>query len=272
MAPFAGFIPRLGKVAVLTDAPRSEFADLLALYGSKIEWVGRSISFLSRHADASPHWGGAEMDGPDAGSLYDCTSGFSVTTSGGLSRMVTASHCFNLGDAVTSPASNTFGTVVRRENFPTQDFELVGGSGATMDGRIYCKYSATSTCPVWSTGANPNFSNLYCFSGATSWEQCQQDLIDDDFLACHNPPACTLTTPHLQWFDGPVGYGACPGDSGSPWYRYYLGDLVQIVGLTSLGEDWDGNITACLQLAQWSWAEKWTKIRDAYNVTIKTAS
>jgi hypothetical protein len=74
----------------------------------------------------------------------------------------------------------------------------------------------------------------------------------------------------MMLFEGPAGFGVCPGDSGSPWYRYTSGNDIVIAGITSLGEDWGGDASGCAQFASISVIEKWTKIRDTYSVTIKT--
>jgi V8-like Glu-specific endopeptidase len=71
-------------------------------------------------------------------------------------------------------------------------------------------------------------------------------------------------------FDGPVGFGVCGGDSGSPWYRYTSGNDIVIAGITILGEAWGADQSGCAQYAQLSIIEKWTKIRDTYSVTIMT--
>lgn len=265
-ASFALFDPRLGKVRVFSDAPAAEFSDIVDQFPREIVYEGRALSTLSRQADYQSHWGGAQMVEPGSEDPYNCTSGFSVRNINLNPRMVTASHCFDLDTTVNSPGGSTFGTVQRRDDFPTNDFELVGGGGVNHGPSIYVGGSTGTQAKVTSGGlAGMNFE--YCFSGATSYENCDLYMVASDAMLCYNQ-ACTIGTTHVQVFDGPPGKGSCGGDSGAPFYRYGSDGNVQIRGIVIAGDALEGQ--ACLDNGELVIVEKWTKIQDTYDVTIKT--
>ena len=272
LGPMALFVPRLGVVKIWSDAPVSAFGSIVEKYPKKVLLVGRGLALTSRQDDIEPHYGGAQM--AHEGSIQmSCTSGFSVKNAAGNNRMVTAAHCFDLNETVDSPFGSSFGTVKRRDNFPTNDFELVGGSGIGQAPQIYLTSTSTAENPydgVVGTD-DPNFALTYCFSGARTFVNCGLDLIEDDAMLCYNQ-ACTVGTTHVMVLDGAPGKGSCKGDSGAPVYYYYQGTIGPIiVGIVIAGDPYDDDeFAACQAYAETVIIEKWSKIRDTYDVTIKT--
>ena len=123
--PDEGFVvafqARTGKIIINTDLPTTDFAEPLGSYLDEIEFRP-GVAPASRMEDYNSHWGGARMDGPDSW----CTSGFSVKNSAGNPRMVTAGHCFEVGDQVDSPFGDSFGEVKKRRFLPVTSSLLVG--------------------------------------------------------------------------------------------------------------------------------------------------
>jgi len=264
--PSVLFDAMMGKVVILSDAPASEFAPIMEQFPGKIA-LEPALVPVSRYADYEPHWGGAQMVEPGSPRGYDCTSGFSVLNVNAKPRMVTAAHCFALNDTVNSPGGHTFGTVTKRDNFPANDSELVGASWIATEGSIYVG-NFTGTQRKVSGAGDAGVSTQYCFSGATSSEECGLYMSDSDYAFCwHSSQICTS---HTQRFLGPVGSGACRHDSGAPFYRYGPDGRVQIRGIVVGGTDFGDDIARCKQEAKLVIVEKWSKIRDANDVTIMT--
>jgi hypothetical protein len=190
-------------------------------------------------------------------------------------RMLTAGHCWLMGwtvDAWQMPSGTTFGAVTKRDNYPTNDFELVGASGVDHDPKIYVGGS-TSTSSRWVIGsatASGNYDS-YCHSGARTGESCGYSYYLSDFLFCATDVFGVYgCRPHTQVFQTNEGvWNVCPGDSGGPFYRYngaVFGSDVKVLGIV-IGGDGDpyncsgGTITII---------EKWSKIQDAYGITLMT--
>lgn len=264
-----GFDAQSGRVRVDTNAPEAVLRPLLDLYPNKIfsQYVSLEPTTHIHGADFQPHWGGAKLvdnAAPGGGYDYDCTSGFAVNNVNGNPRMVTAGHCFTLNEEVHSPDGSSFGTVTKLEDWAshTNDFELLGGGGIDHQGKIYVTDNSDASRWVDSAG-NTGFGVESCWSGATTHETCGINLVDDDYPWCPSAyyPDCVPHT--LLLYDGATSVGAaCPGDSGSPFYRY-VGTIytshVTIRGIVVGGD-----------CASYTVVEKWPKIRDTYNVTIKT--
>lgn len=250
------FDARMGKILIEGNAPAEIFRPLEDQFPNLIDHRFLDLHRTSRYADYQPHWGGAWMKRQGSPNPVDCTSGFSVLSSLSNQRMVTAAHCFTLDTVVNSPGGTSFGHVTVRKNYPTNDFEMIGGGSITQGPAIYVGLEDGVRAWVQSAG-NTGFNVQYCFSGSISWETCGLYMTDDDYLFC-DLDGCT---PQTQRFSG-SGSGACGHDSGSPFYRYvgarYASD-VTIRGIVIAGDC--GNTTTI---------EKWTKIRDTYNVTIMT--
>lgn len=170
------FDARLGRVRIFTNAPREIFSDILGDFPGLVDYEYANLSRSTRTADVEPHWGGAKL--AVSGQPWKCTSGFSVLNTNGNDRMVTAGHCFTLGQAIVSPSGTTFGNVKKRDNYPANDFELIGetGGGIVMGAAIYIGGSTGVRALVYGA-EGALFDTAYCFSGATQTERCIQYMI-----------------------------------------------------------------------------------------------
>lgn len=269
--PVTLFHAETRRMFVYSDAPESAFADVSAAFPGKVEYRGQALGAASRLSDYAPFWGGARMVSPDDDPYYSqgnyCTSGFSVLTSVGYQRMVTASHCWELNWLIESPNGQWFGEVKKRQNYPSWDFELVGGFGIDHGPKIYTGGATGVETDVKSAGST-GFNVEYCFSGATDYESCNLFMDDDDFDYDYTGDGVTYD---IQIFLGPPGSGACGGDSGSPFYRYVTGG-VTIRGIVVAGAAFpnDPDLSICKANSEIVGIMKWSLIRDNYDVTIKT--
>jgi hypothetical protein len=196
----------------------------------------------SRVADTPPFNGGDAI--MPAAHTYNCSTGFGVVI-GGLSRLLTAGHCFNVGTSVYNgrslggtsfTGSNTpMGTVFESGWNSELDSEVISGSGSDLiwTGPIGNPQRATvSGVGTWAVG------DQVCTSGANGGE------------------ICGLTVQHVNYcmnlFEFPVSlryvchitqvHGAreiVPGDSGGPVFRF-SGSALEAVGTVS-GLDALGN-------------------------------
>lgn len=243
-----GIDPELGTVVLVSDAPKSEFADVLEEFPELIEYrQGGPFTRLTRSNDAEPHWGGAEITDFER----NCTSGYTVRkTSNGLNHMVSAGHCGSVNEAIAQPDTGfSYGTVKFKAAFPATDALLIGGE--TFSGRIYIGNEAGIQMPVSNAG-NPVLSATYCFSGSETNESCGHVVNDTDEIVCFED-GCTQ---HLVVFTG----SSLGGDSGGPIFIK--------VGTTSVlirGHIVGGSPTE-------TFGHKWTTVRDGFGVTIVTAS
>jgi len=263
--PLPVFFAERGVVRIYTDAPASEFQDLLSKFAGKIDFVGRPIVKLSRTDDVEAHWGGARLVSPSTPSSHYCTSGFAVRNEFQKQRMLTAGHCWGHGVTVKSPQGTTFGTVKETVYDPdvitSLDVALVGASDVTHEGRIYTGVSEfdNSTKPV-SGAANPLFGYGYCFSGATEYRNC----------GGFRPSASVF--PNVFVF--PEGKGPCYGDSGAPFYY----DNLQNVGARGIIQGGDPYVTpegeidfaTCKAESTTAIVVRWPTIVAEFDTTIMT--
>ena len=269
--PIALFDASKGHFEIYSDAPPELFSSIIDQFPGKVVYANRALRLMTRWNDVEPHWGGAKVALP--GESYRCTSGFSVRNEAENPRMVIAGHCFEPGETVDSPGGTTFGNVKPRIDWPSVDAALVGGSGITHGPSIYVGDNSGTRADV-SDATDPAGGILrYCFSGATEYENCGLWLVNSD--ESHDFYGVGRVE-HFMRYRGAPGNGACPGDSGAPFYRE-LSNTVGIRGIVIGGgtgpdvrldpppndpcEDQDQTEVLVM---------KWSLIRDTYSVTIKT--
>ena len=161
--------------------------------------------------------------------------------------MVSAGHCFVVGNTIKGGTGIIWGTVNSRAPFPTADMLTISGSYA---GSIYGGNQTGTQLVVTGAGA-AGVGGLYCNSGYTTYETCNHKVVSTNATFC-DPSGCT---PGLYSYQGGVLPG--PGDSGAPFY-YKAGSTVGIRGMIIAI---DGNTV---------FAEKWSTISAQFGVTIVT--
>jgi hypothetical protein len=107
---------------------------------------------LARMSDNAPHFGGSNISGPLGN---DCSTAFTVATSGGVRKMLTAGHCGAVGDTwVSSVNSYSFGSLQGSLNcYACRDDAYFGGS-------TYNAYAYTGSSAYYNGAWNPpNWDN-----------------------------------------------------------------------------------------------------------------
>lgn len=227
-------------MSVTTNAPAETMRPLLAKYPTLVQAKYGSVGRASRQSDPAPHRGGASI----TNGTGICTSGFTITST--ARYMVTAGHCFALGQRVYSTGGEQlWGTVRNRPRFPYYDFEAVGGG--TYGSVIYVG-GATGRTILVSGASDPAVGAAYCRSGQTTYERCSQVVTSLHAQFC-DEAGCTV---ELIAYRGPAGEG---GDSGAPLYQYVNG-TVQIRGMHIAHAD------------DTMYAERWTTIRSVFRASI----
>jgi hypothetical protein len=181
-----------------TQLPKQAVAKGLITYKHSTD-VGRE----SRDNDSTPHWGGSAIT--RSGGVR-CTSAFTVQTSTGARRAVTAGHCGTVG-TVWNSGSYYFGNMTSRASFPTWDLALL--SGSTYGSYIYMGGSTGVGTPTGAFG-NPVVNVNYCTSGSTTYENCGKRVTSLSAQFC-DASGCT---PGLASYVG--GTSTAGGDSGGP--------------------------------------------------------
>ncbi|HUR16459.1 MAG TPA: hypothetical protein VMZ33_04195 [Candidatus Limnocylindrales bacterium] len=273
----AFFDPRRGKVVVISSAPRDTFADLLADHPNLVEYQFGRPTLHSRWSDSEPHWGGATMEF----SASTCTSGFAVNNWNMNPRMVTAAHCGSLGDYATSPGTGvSFGTVKVRDNYPDNDFMLVGDNSIGQQGRIYVTENSDLThTSMGVNSANDTVEGFddYCISGSIdggAFVSCGYEVVDETVNFCPHDQDGDWDYPGDHCNANTVLYCGTPGtvygDSGAPFYVETTSNPVR-AAIRGIAIGYNDFVTGDPNLPlNCGWMERWPEISSEYNVTIKT--
>jgi hypothetical protein len=258
---------RHDTVTVVTNAPRDRIAAVEDRYRGLVTYQEGTPHLSTRYADYQPHWGGAVMWVYDIGHpTEECTSGFSVLNAHGYDRMISAGHCGAVNAIADSPGGDTFGQVVKRNNFPDDDFESIGDNTFPVAPKIYMTNSQTSgnaTAKVMSAQDPVTGLDSYCFSGIYGYVTCGMEFVDLDMNFCdivgYPGDHCNL---HTAKYCGPENFY---GDSGSPVFIYQstIDPIrVQIRGII-LGYNPDIDC---------GYVELYSQISSKLDVTVKVAS
>lgn len=175
----------------------------------------------------TPYAAGTRIRTEDPSSDPDwCTSGFGMRTSSGGTAMVSAAHCFEIGDRMRSGALTvTMGTVNQRTTIydaaaaPTNTYEVVfyEGSNWTRYGSWNYSYNGQSVCQ----------------SGYPSDRICALEVIDDDYVFQSDDGSWRRS---VRTSRGPGGITVRGGDSGGPVYVTQSNGLKQSRGIVSAGD------------------------------------
>jgi hypothetical protein len=254
-----GYDAASGKVLVKTSGDPAAVLAALGDQAMNVTVSHAEMRRLSRSADYSPFWGGAQTKFTGwSNDPYDCTTGFTVHLPTG-NALVTAGHCGypGVGTTAYSPGSGAVqGSIAFRATFPTYDMEIINGK--SYGAEIY----KDNTTGVFVNGAtDPVLNNgIYCYSGARTGTQCHQLVFNLDMKYC-DTDGCTL---HVMGFSYGDGNSNC-GDSGAPFYL--PGTTVGIRGMVFAGQTSD-----CTSSGPDNFAEKWSTIHSYWNDTIVTGS
>ena len=242
--------PADSRFHVDVDKAYPDVADALRTrLGDRADVTLGSPSRLDRGNDASPHKGGALING---GGHY-CTSGFAVRRSDGTRASVTAGHCFEDYTQVYS-GSQYYGFATGRTAYPSYDMTMVFANNQWYTDVLYVDPCCPTTRDVSGAG-NPPVDSLVCLSGAFSLAKCSIRVLNWSGSICI-PAGCTTGLMTGRRDNGTSIVQK--GDSGSPVYTRPDGATATIRGLVVAG-----NGTTVL-------AELISSVEGHMNVTVAT--
>jgi hypothetical protein len=239
------------------EALRSELGDLVT-----IDWAQAPSTLDDRADDGQPHWGGARI-GPVGAAGNTCSSGFTVDTASGGKAMITAGHCFDLGQAVES-GDEAYGAVTRRR-FPRYDMAIIDASNQNYDDDLYHDpyYPETQAYDV-EGGGTPGVGDYVCVGGGFSLAECYVEIMDLHTNHTYIFEGQQVETPDLMLVDKPGVFVCNSGDSGGPYYRRPNAPGIRAVHGIHHGRLDASQHHECL-------AEKYVSIKAGLDVTAATS-
>jgi hypothetical protein len=212
-----------GKIAEASAAPavRASGAVVSIVAGEK------PVATYDRQADTPNYYGGGRFWSPVGG----CSTGFAITTAG-TSRMLTAGHCGENGQSVTTGAGVGMGTISNK--ITCQDIEIIntGSWGRVFTGG---PYSGTSV-PIGGTAGSfvGNFVNT---SGATSGEHSSVQITATNLYLGIGGIPCSTVGPLVQARQTGGLCAVAPGDSGGPVIAYRSDGKANALGTITAGSN-----------------------------------
>jgi hypothetical protein len=235
-----------------TEALDSLFgADALNVYNVTPEDVNSRQVDVSRNNDVAPYNGGDAIAHETSTAKYLCTSGFGIRISGNP-RLLTAGHCYNVGDDVINERCTSFtdctGGMAAMGNV-TQDGlgdNRCNCNGQLLDSAVFTGCNGNGTCggsDLIFTGdlGNPQIATVagvgawhvgdqVCESGAYGGEKCGFEVRQIDYCDTIGKYYFCHLTRTLNNNDNAV-----EGDSGAPVFLF-SGSSLYAVG-THTGHD-----------------------------------
>lgn len=182
----------------------------------------------SRLNDSAP-WNGGDYIADDG--QTDCSAGPPVTDSAGSLYMLTAGHCFRVGNrvlqgshSVSGDHPTVVGNVTSQEEGSGYDYALVPASTSTLDFRTSTPNVDGSAHQYGSAGSV--VGQPACASGAFSGERCGTVTQVNQTITLSNGDLDI----HMQIVRNPGVPLAGPGDSGGPVYGVHISGL-QVQGM-----------------------------------------
>lgn len=186
---------------------------------------GQAVDFQTRRNDSSPWQGGGQLHFPGTNLHNVCTSGFSVLTTGGEGRLLTAGHCkLNGENEATTRVNDGGGDLIANNGdmqwAPNYDSLLIDppASPATI-GKVFGG--------PWDAGtgnaryqfhvggsAAPSVGDTVCVSGANTGERCNRTITNTGVE--FNCPGTTTNCSGFVYSGS--GVTTTGGDSGAPVY------------------------------------------------------
>ncbi|ORT60747.1 RICIN domain-containing protein [Streptomyces sp. CB03238] len=177
---------------------------------------------VSRGNDSPPWSGGAEIVNTSIGA--GCTSGFGVTTPGGVQAVLTAGHCGESGHRFTDGAGEFIGNGGADDN----NFDVMIIPTGSVSNRIYVGGGGSSQQRTVTGGGAPFIGERLCHSGNTSANAVGGPV-------CNFQVQYEYTDSQRLWearqMDGQTA--ARPGDSGGPVYLDHGDGTVTARGTTT---------------------------------------
>lgn len=205
---------------VSTAAPiRDAVVPVTVVVGDKV------VATYDRQADTPNYYGGGRFWSPGGG----CTTGFSINVGGGQ-NMLTAGHCGENGQSVTTGASVTMGTINNKVACRDTEIIYTGSWGRVFTGG---PYSGTS---IAVGGAAASFvGNFINTDGSTSGEHSSVQVTATNVYAAIGGIPCGSVGPLVQARQTGGTCAVAPGDSGGPVIAYRSDGKVNALGTMTAG-------------------------------------
>ncbi len=185
--------------------------------------AGQRPKPASREDDSAPYKGGIPIEGY-WDSDWRCTSAFGIRQNN-KTYLVTAEHCFDVGDWVYDRNDDYLGSVSFENNYrDAAAIDTSAGSGVWIDDtqtRVYQGYA-------WSWNGQ-----YVCQSGFTSDKRCTIEVTADNIEWDYDDGKGAR-----RGVAGRIGAGVravCGGDSGGPLWAYSSSGVFQSRGIVSGG-------------------------------------
>ncbi|RGA06969.1 hypothetical protein DI270_000440 [Microbispora triticiradicis] len=133
--------------------------------------TGERPALASRWNDSPPWWGGGAWRNSNLGS--GCSTGFAVTY-GGVTKMLTAGHCGDVGQTATDPTGEVIGSITQDNN--SYDVALINAStqGYVFNNSVGNISTEFSSLVI---GTASSYVGMYlCTSGAYSGTVCNSQV------------------------------------------------------------------------------------------------
>lgn len=208
------------KLQVTTTLDEPTLSKALGESWSLIDYHHDSVEAAGRFTDASPFRGGAALD-YDGDGAYDCTSGFGVVNGSGQRGLVTAAHCAPLGWEAKTPTGAVVGTNSRHACGPSPyNSDAMVITGKNYNNSIYVGTSTAGYAITVIEAGNPAVGATYNYSGATSLERFNQEVLalDGEYWADNNCGTYWVMNLIVWHTKGTSSCAVRGGDSGGPFY------------------------------------------------------
>ncbi|MEV0427277.1 hypothetical protein [Micromonospora sp. NPDC050495] len=210
--------PKLAKVRA-TRAVRDSAVVVSVVAGDA------PVATYTRQADIPNYYGGGRFWSPTGG----CSTGFAINTAGTV-RMLTAGHCGENGQSVTTGAGAAMGTISNK--ITCTDLEIIntGSWGRVFTGG---PYSGTSVA-IGGT-ASSFVGNYIVTTGATSGEHSNIQVTAVNLYLGINGIPCGTVGPLVQARQLNGTCAVAPGDSGGPVIAYRTDGKANALGTMTAG-------------------------------------
>ncbi|WP_026421215.1 hypothetical protein [Actinokineospora inagensis] len=231
------------------DAARAHFAGFAA--GEVRVGKAPSTRLLTRWNDSAPFYAGAAL-GPASGGQSYCTSGIpAVSTWDGRQWLVTAAHCYNVGDNVYTAGGSLIGQVKYERPAIDSAFIEARTNRYTWDG-----VDATGYTRYLNGVRNIAVGDFTCQLGYNSKVVCNIRTTQAGTAGWSANGTTVLGSWGVPNGGGVVGRG---GDSGGPVITINDPNSRQLNGIISVGSGCDANKVCSSGLG---WVDVWSIFND----------
>ncbi|BCJ70377.1 hypothetical protein [Polymorphospora rubra] len=188
---------------------------------------GKPVATFSRQADTPNYYGGGRFWSPGGG----CSTGFAINV-GGSQQMLTAGHCGENGQTVTTGANVPMGTI--HSKIACQDIEIIN-TGSW--GRVFTGPNNSSTSVAIGGTAGSFVGNWVVTSGSTSGEHSSVQVTAVNLYLSIGGIPCGSVGPLVQARQTAGLCAVAPGDSGGPVIAYRTDGKANALGTITAGSN-----------------------------------